>query len=527
MIPGIYITNTTFEMAVASAKNGGVFFVTRPPKEMIIKDSCFKDCEGKNGTITYRFGAEYEGTTDGMQFTKFAMTNTIVDGCTVRDSPGYLLDIHIKDGGTCDFSNNTFRGLRANTFRVTGVNYQDEIVLSDWTFEDMASGNFILNLGTQPVGKVKLVRCVLKGVTCDDYFNGYAGSRFGDITFDRCTIDGVSVNYKTYWMDLWSGSKLKLQGCTFQGQCNGIVALFRAVGSAVEIKDCVFQNLNGMDKVFMCYVYQGNTASVIIDNCTVSGGTVMLGEFEVDKVTFDKLDGNAVESNGIEDDPLVVLSVQQESSIGLSTAGTFKDMKVTSYYFTGGSFKVVSGTFETTSETVPDIKARSSVTLMLDRYVCFDRAQDQALSLEEGVKLTYDSDSIYVCDPANIPTRPPPTPTPETSSSGEIDESGTHNPDTGGGPEGGTGGNGGLSKGAAAAIAVVVILVVVAVIVVLVIFFVIRRRKDDTPEDMNGAEMNEESQETRTSFDASEIMPAPTLDDLSIDLDGDEEEEYR
>ena len=53
----------------------------------------------------------------------------------------------------------------------------------------------------------------------------------------------------------------------------------------------------------------------------------------------------------------------------------------------------------------------------------------------------------------------------------------------------------------------------------------IRRRKDDTPEDMNGAEMNEESQETRTSFDASEIMPAPTLDDLSIDLDGDEEEE--
>ena len=139
--------------------------------------------------------------------------------------------------------------------------------------------------------------------------------------------------------------------------------------------------------------------------------------------------------------------------------------------------------------------------------------------------MTSESEEIYECDPDNIPTRPPTPTESSSSSSGDIDESYPPGTDTGSsGPDGGTGGNG-LSKGAAAAIAVVVVLVVVAVIVVLVIFFVIRRRKDDTPEDLIGAEMNEESQETRTSFDASEIMPAPTLDDLSIDLDGDEEEE--
>ena len=255
-VTSISVTNTTFELMVASGTNdrdgGGVFFVTSPPGEMIIKDCCFKDASAFDGAVLYRYGAAMDSM-KGTNFTKFAMTNTTVDNCQPSGSGKGTLAINIQSGGTCEFNNNTLKRLPANAITVSGVAY-DEVVLSDWTFESISCQNFILNMGEQLGDAFKFKRCVLKQVTSQHLFNGHAKGRFMDMTFEGCTLDQVSSADKTFWIDMYAGSRLTLNGCTIRGECTNVLALFRFVSATVEIRDCVFQDLTGPDGVFLGYI---------------------------------------------------------------------------------------------------------------------------------------------------------------------------------------------------------------------------------------------------------------------------------
>lgn len=531
-IYGIYVINTVFDTVISMDKNGGAFFCSAAPEELIIRGSTFRNVEAGEGVILYRWDSESGA---GLSLTQFEMTETIIDNCRARTSgrPGFCLNVVMKDSyESFAFQNNTFRNLATDAVCISGVNYSQGVELDGWTFDTCTCAKFVLNLGATTGSRLVMKNCILKAVSSDDFFNAhYGGSRFTDMTFENCILEFKSADVsKSFWVDMWAGSAISMTNCVLKGETNAYGAIFRAVATAVTVSDCRVENFVGPDYLFNLYNYEDSKARFSCTKCTVQGGTVLFADFECEAITVTKL---AVKDVQIDDsqyyEGFITVSAEQNSTLQFDI---FDNVNLPALYLRGGASFTVDGAFKHGPGSYIVVNSPATMTLG-QTYACLDKSESEALSLYEGFQKGWDSSSeMFECGVDPLPTSPPSETdsdnVPGESSTGATESSSGQVPDGGPGDDGERGGSG-LSSGAVAAIAVVVSLIVIGGVVALLVVLFIRRKKQGSSHEAPGDEMDEECEETRTSFDIEEprsFSPVGTsVEPISFDFEesGDEQ----
>ena len=526
-LSGVYIINTVFDTVTSTDKNGGAFFVAGTPEELVIRGSTFRNIEALEGVIMYRWDSV--GDASGLLFNRFEMTETIVDNCRGRNTgrSGFCLNVVMKESyESFVFQNNTFRNLATDAVCISGVDYSNGVELDGWTFDTCTCDRFVLNLSTTTGNRLVMKNCILKAVSSNEYFNVHYGSgRFTDMTFENCILEFKSADvWRSYWVDMWAGSAISMTKCVLKGETNAYGAIFRAVATTVTVNECQLENFVGPDYLFNVYNYEDSKASFSCKKCTVQGGTVLLAEFECEAITVTNMAVKDVQINGGQYyDGFITVSAEQSSKLQFDI---FDNVNVPALHLRGGASFTVDGAFKHGPGSYIVVDSPATMTLG-QTYACLDKSESEALSLYEGFQKGWDSSSeMFECRVDPLPSLPPSETdsdnVPGESSTGATESSSGQVPDGGPGDDGERGGTG-LSSGAVAAIAVVVSLIVIGGVVALLVILFIRRKKQGSSHEAPGDEMDEECEETRTSFDIEEprsFSPVGTsVEPISFDFE--------
>ena len=440
-IPLIYISGCTFEQTRTSAtgKTGGVFFVQNVPKEFTVRDTVFDRCQADNGAIMYRYSASGE---EALSFTSFEMTNTVINQCTNQKSGGKVLAVVIAAGGTCEFNNNTLSNLAKDAFSISGWT-TDQLELSGCRFDTLATTSFVLGLVSFSGTSLVLKNCQFSNVETNNAINKIDDTKsFTTVTLEECIVESVTRTSNS-WIEITDGA-LSVKDCIFQDSV--LSTFFQFGGTTMTIEGTEFREITTVPQLFTT-TSQG---TLDLTNVKVLGGSSLFGTLTCSSATIKQLTADKSTATG---DWLVL------------QAGAFT--------LSNGCFQGGSGKY---------IKVESGVTLTFEPPMCFDKTQDESLTLPEGFEKTW-TDDIFGCeDCGGITTTEEPL-----DSSDDLDPAGPSSEgktDTDTTDQDGNQNKGhGLSAGETAAIVVVVLLVVAAAVVLTVIFLLRRKKKSNSDDD--------------------------------------------
>ena len=446
--PTIYISGCTFQqtMAAGDRRTGGVFFLDNIPTELIVNDCVFDRCEANDGAIMYKYSTSAEVLT----VPNFEMTNTVINQCTNRKgSGGKVLAVVIPEGGTCVFNNNTLSNLAKDAFSISGWK-SDQLELTGCRFDTLVTSYFVLGLSGFTGTLLILKNCQFSNVQTDNAINNIDGTNFfTTVTLEECTVESVTRTSNS-WIEITDGA-LTVKDCIFQN--SDLSSFFLFGGTTVTMEGTEFREITTVPQ--LCTVSQG---TITMTDVKVLGGSSVFGTLTCTSATIKQLTADKSTATA----EWLVLQ-----------AGAFT---LSDCCFQGGSGKY--------------IKVESGVTLTFESPMCFDKTQDESLTLPEGFEKTW-TDDIFgceVCESVATTTEsldPSDDPEPGDSSEGQTDPE-TDDPET---DDPGTGGSGnqdkgnGLTAGETAAIVVVVLLVVAVAVILTVIFLLRRKKKDDSHDD--------------------------------------------
>ena len=482
-IPEIIIDNCYFQETKAERRNGGVFFVEQCPTKFVVLNSYFKGIEAVNGSIIYRY-VWSDGQEDStLDIESFEMVNTTIDSCKVGAASNVII------AATCTnfvFDNNTIIDI-GNQAQIKFMGLSNTTIdLHDCTFCNIQSEFFVMVLefsgeATQ-TRKLSLENCEILNVSSQNGFNSFNQGSFGEVVLDHCSIDSVSST-NNIWIELSdttsSESMLTVQHCTFTNIEDGNLILFDVLTGTgkVEFRDLRFQDCLSEIGHFQCEsilmngtkIYNGCCA-FNVSKCTKC--VIHAPEFYDIIATDPSTTLISITANFVEIQDATIERVGQQSNVRLlansghmialeSQVATlenckFSDVCMDVLSLTSGKFNLTACCFQGGCQTY--ITAHDC-ELFLTEPMCFDKAEEEALSLTSVERTWEGMDAIFNCRDCSF--FEPINPTSDTSTGGNDDSQ-----------------ESGLPPGTIAAIAVS-ISVVVAVVVIVVIVLLLKRRKTD------------------------------------------------